>query len=91
LKTVADAKNNFAGFYKDIKPVGQMMNNLIRKYFAGSDVVAIAEPAGNNKNLKFIEQILAFDEPVYVYALCPSAGKCQCEFRFEVAIYSRRP
>ncbi len=67
-----------------------MMNNLVCEYFAGSDVVAITETTWDNEDLKFIEQIRIFDNPVHVQSLRRCAGKLKCMLRFKVAINSCR-
>jgi hypothetical protein len=67
-----------------------MMDNLVCENFAGSNIVAITESAGDYYNLAIIENVWRFDYFIYMNSLGLRTGKLKRVLRFKVAIYSCR-
>ena len=51
LKAVADAQDQLAGGFEGLQRIAQVMAHLVAEDAAGTDVVAVAEAAGDAENL----------------------------------------
>ena len=68
-----------------------MVHNLVRKDFAGGNVVAVAEAAREDNYLELIQQTLVLDYPVYVSALSFRPRQFQSVSGFHITVYPGRP
>ena len=64
---------------------------LVGQDFARRDVVAIAEPAGDNEYLVAVEHLFILDDSVYVNAVRRRACQFKGVLRLKVAVNPRRP
>jgi hypothetical protein len=86
LKSVADADDGFAGFDETAEGVAEVVDELVGEDFAGGDVVAVAESAGEGEDFKLVEGCGFFENAIDVDGFGACAGELECVGGFAVAI-----
>jgi len=91
LETIADAQNQFAAFDKSRYRIPQMVQYLVGQNLACRHIIAVAEAAGQNKQLIILQQRRFFDYLIDMNSLGFRTGQLQSILGFQIAIDSRRP
>jgi hypothetical protein len=89
LKAVADAEDQSVFASKGFDGIGKMNAKLRCQNASGSDVVAVAEPAGETENLKIVSEDWSFDKLLNVDRNRLGPGQLERVGCFNIAIRSR--
>ena len=91
LEPVADAEDEFARVAELADRIGEEMLELAREDFPGRDIVAVAEPARQDQDLRLLEAGRIFAESVDVDAFRDGPRGFEGERGLRIAIGAGRP
>jgi hypothetical protein len=86
LKSVADSDDRFAGVDEAANGITEVVDDLIGEDFAGGDVVAVAEAAGENEDLTIAEDGRGFENAVDMHELRSCSGQLECVGGLRIAV-----
>ena len=86
LEAVADAEDKFFPGPELPQLLAQEVPQLIAQNFSGGHIVAVGEAAGNDQDLKIVQQLGLLPEPLDVQPLRDGAGLFEGKLGFDVAV-----
>ena len=90
LKAVANSENQFSSGFKFGQLFGEVVANLVAQYASRRKIVAIAEAAGDDEDLKLAKASGIFEQSVDMNSLGRRARPLEGERRLDVAISAGR-